>query len=129
MKRYRDQSGLSAEQVARKLGIHRNMIYRWESGTAEPGAKKLYRFSRVVGTNISNLYGDCRRDEMDASTIEVAERLVEIERKRPGVIRRTLTLLQKGFLSKEQDIDDILLISGILLRRPKSQKTDFDGFG
>ena len=48
MRAERARSGLSAKEVARRIGVHENAILRWESGKADPLGSNLI--------NLSNLY-------------------------------------------------------------------------
>lgn len=47
MKAERARFGMSAKQVAEKLGVHENAVLRWESGDAEPMGANLVKLSRL----------------------------------------------------------------------------------
>ena len=118
MKNARLRSGLSIGQVARDVGVHRNMVYRWERGKAEPSAKNLHKFSVVVGIPISELYDELSPDrDPEREMLAISKRLLEADRRNPGTVERLMLLIRQGFLDTPEDLDDLLSVAQILKRR------------
>ena len=114
IKNARQRLGLSAEEVAQKVGVHRNMIYRWESGGAEPSAENLYKFSKLVGVTIPELYGEA---PPGSEMLEISKRLLEADRRSPGTVERLMQLIHQGFLDTPEDMEDLLHVAKMLQRR------------
>ena len=55
MKAERARAGLSAEEVAKQIGVNRNSVFRWESGEAEPTAENLEKLVQLYGCTIEYL--------------------------------------------------------------------------
>lgn len=47
MKAERIRRGMSAVEVADKIGVHVNALLRWENGTTEPMGENLIRLSKL----------------------------------------------------------------------------------
>lgn len=47
MKAERVRRGMSAAEVADKIGVHVNALLRWENGTTEPMGENLIRLSKL----------------------------------------------------------------------------------
>ena len=47
MKAERARSGLSVAEVARIVGVHPNMVVRWENAEAEPMASNLIKLMKL----------------------------------------------------------------------------------
>ena len=45
----RKQQGMSQENLAEKLGVSRQAVYRWEVGSALPYASNIRQLSRLFG--------------------------------------------------------------------------------
>lgn len=54
----RKSSGLSQEQLAEQLGVSRQAISKWESGTAVPESEKLVTISNYFGVSVDYLLKD-----------------------------------------------------------------------
>jgi transcriptional regulator with XRE-family HTH domain len=79
----RAKKGWSQDDLADKLGVHKQSVFRWESGKAVPDGNTLIQI-----TNLLNLYGDLfnpplppsseyvRRDEIN----QILTRLDRIEK-------------------------------------------------
>ena len=52
-------AGLSQEQLADRLGVTRQSVSKWESGTAMPELAKLIALSEAFGVSIDYLVKDC----------------------------------------------------------------------
>ena len=53
----RKQAGLSQEQLADRLGVTRQSVSKWESGTALPELVKLISLSEIFGVSLDYLTG------------------------------------------------------------------------
>ena len=49
MRAERARSGLSADKVARKIGVHVNSVRAWERGDADPSGHNLVALSALYG--------------------------------------------------------------------------------
>lgn len=49
MRAERARMGLTTEQVAERIGVHKNAVSRWENGLAEPTAGNLVSLCRLYG--------------------------------------------------------------------------------
>ena len=54
----RKQAGLSQEQLADRLGVTRQSVSKWESGTAFPELVKLVTLSEMFGVSVDYLVKD-----------------------------------------------------------------------
>lgn len=52
---FRKQQGYSQEQLAERLGVSRQTIYNWESGTSYPDVEKLMELSNLMGCTLDEL--------------------------------------------------------------------------
>lgn len=52
---FRKQSGLSQEQLAEKIGVSRQAISKWESGTSTPELEKLLALSECFHITLDEL--------------------------------------------------------------------------
>lgn len=57
MKAERARLGLSARDVARKIGVGVGTLLRWESGEAEPMAGNIIKLSHLYGCSPEYLLG------------------------------------------------------------------------
>jgi len=55
---FRRKSGLSQEQLAEKIGVSRQAISKWESGTSTPELEKLLALSECFGITLDELVKD-----------------------------------------------------------------------
>ena len=51
----RRKNGLSQEQLAEKIGVSRQAISKWETGTAIPDIEILLELSKIYGVTINDL--------------------------------------------------------------------------
>lgn len=54
----RKQQGLSQEALADQLGVSRQAVSRWETGSALPDAGNLLQLSRLFGVTADSLLSD-----------------------------------------------------------------------
>lgn len=100
MHQLRKMSSLTQEQLAEKLGVSRQTISKWESGSSVPDLESMVRFSRLFQVSLDDLL------EEEESMAEKSEKLnmedlMEINRR-----NRKMTLLLTGGL--------IFLMVGVL---------------
>ena len=100
MHQLRKMSGLTQEQLAEKLGVSRQTISKWESGSSVPDLESMVRFCRLFQVSLDDLL------EEEESMAEKSEKLnmedlMEINRR-----SRKMTLLLTGGL--------IFLMVGVL---------------
>ncbi len=55
LRKLRQQKKLSQEALARKMGVTRQTISKWETGEAEPNIERLLALARLFGTNLTYL--------------------------------------------------------------------------
>ena len=56
--KFRRMSGLSQEQLAEKIGVSRQAISKWESGTSTPELEKLLALSECFNITLDELVKD-----------------------------------------------------------------------
>ena len=52
LKKIRKEHNLSQEQLAEKLGVSRQSVSKWESGTAYPEMEKMLQLCQLFNLNI-----------------------------------------------------------------------------
>lgn len=63
IKEYRERYELSQEELARRLGIDRSSVAKWESGCNTPTLNHLLELSKIFRCTIDELVGlNKRRD-------------------------------------------------------------------
>jgi len=67
LRRLRESSGLSQDEVARELFLSRQSVSKWENDGAEPGVESLKALSRLYGVTIDELVGNIQERERDES--------------------------------------------------------------
>ena len=55
MRAERARLGLSAEAVAKKIGVHVNAVLRWENGEAEPMGSNIVKLAELYGCSADYL--------------------------------------------------------------------------
>lgn len=82
----RRREGLSQEQLADRLGVTRQSVSKWESGTAAPELSKLVALSDLFGVSVDYLVKDRLEEperpapEASPSTAKLEEQVEEITR-------------------------------------------------
>lgn len=74
--RLRRKSGLSQEQLAEKIGVSRQAISKWESGTSTPELEKLLALSECFNITLDDLI---KGETINQDTKEPAPEVREIE--------------------------------------------------
>lgn len=82
LSRARDATGLSAAQLARRLGVRSNTIQAWESDRSQPRANRLSMLAGVLGVSLSwLLYGvGAAPNDEDASGAAVEGMALQLDR-------------------------------------------------
>ena len=75
----RKQAGLSQEQLADRLGVTRQSVSKWESGTALPELVKLISLSEIFGVSLDYLVKDYIEEPESAG--EIGTDTVRLEQK------------------------------------------------
>lgn len=57
LKEYRKQKGYSQTQLGARIGVTRQAISRWESGTDTPSLERIAMLAKVLGVSIDTLAG------------------------------------------------------------------------
>lgn len=65
----RKQKKLSQEQLSKKIGVHQNVIGRYERGEARPSIELASKLANVLGVSLDYLVGNTDV-ELDKSIIE-----------------------------------------------------------
>jgi transcriptional regulator with XRE-family HTH domain len=58
IRKYRQYQGLSQEELARKVGLHRIHLGKIERGEVSPGTDSLIRIAKVLGVTTAHLVGE-----------------------------------------------------------------------
>lgn len=66
--RFRRKSGLSQEQLAEKIGVSRQAVSKWESGTSTPELEKLLALSECFQITLDELVKEDAADR-DANNV------------------------------------------------------------
>ena len=79
----RRKSGMSQEQLADRLGVTRQSVSKWESGTAMPELVKLISLSDIFGVSVDYLVKDYLEEPEDADGEDdlSARQAVRLEKK------------------------------------------------
>ncbi|MBP1542558.1 MAG: helix-turn-helix transcriptional regulator [Oscillospiraceae bacterium] len=65
---YRKQNNYTQEQLAELLGVSRQAVSKWESGTAYPETEKLIRLSEMYGCSLDYLLKDVQPEAKELSS-------------------------------------------------------------
>lgn len=57
IKELRQAAGLTQADLARRVGVNKCAVCRWDSGKAMPRADKLPQLAAVLGCTVAALYG------------------------------------------------------------------------
>ena len=70
--KFRRKSGLSQEQLAEKIGVSRQAISKWESGTSTPELEKLLALSECFHITLDELV---KEEIVNQSTNEMPQKI------------------------------------------------------
>lgn len=66
-------SGMSQEELAEKLGVSRQAVSKWESGTAQPELSKLIELSNLYSVSVDELLSLEHTQERESDSVEKTE--------------------------------------------------------
>ena len=68
LKRLREKSGLSQEELADKINVSRQSVSKWETGEAYPKMEHIFILTDILDCNLSELVGEKIPDKKEQST-------------------------------------------------------------
>lgn len=74
--KFRRKSGLSQEQLAEKIGVSRQAISKWESGTSTPELEKLLALSECFHITLDDLV---KEETINPGTKEAPPKVEEVK--------------------------------------------------
>jgi transcriptional regulator with XRE-family HTH domain len=86
----RRKQGWSQEQFAERVGVSRQTVSKWETGTSVPELEKLVAISRCFGVTVDQLLGSCSAEQEAVSSKTTRTNLPE------ACWRRILGLILAG---------------------------------
>lgn len=103
LKKYRELSGCTQQQVAKMLNISQQRYHAWEAGINEPNIEFIKKLSNIFGIKP----GELLEDEIEYSEVEkkamiVAKKLFDYLKDRPEELNKmkkiinSLTIDKKG---------------------------------
>lgn len=72
VKELREKAGLTQEELAEKMGVQRNTVWRWENKKANLRADNIQRLSTVLNIDASELM-DVANDEEDIKLLKLEQ--------------------------------------------------------
>lgn len=54
---YRKQKKWTQEELARRLGVERSAVAKWESGKSQPQAARLVALAEIFGCTVDEILG------------------------------------------------------------------------
>ena len=60
LKEERENSNLTQEEVATRIGVSKSLIYKWESGKSYPSLENLSKLSETYGVSINEIIAGTR---------------------------------------------------------------------
>ena len=57
IKAYRKQYGMSQAELAKRVGVERSAVAKWESGKSLPQAAHLVKLAEIFGCSVDELLG------------------------------------------------------------------------
>ena len=73
----RRKQGWSQEQFAERVGVSRQTVSKWETGTSVPELEKLVAISRCFGVTVDQLLGSCSAEQEAVSSKTTGTNLPE----------------------------------------------------
>ena len=62
MRDARNKAHLTADEAAKRVGVHVNALLRWERGDAEPMGANLIALSNLYGVSPDELLEECEEE-------------------------------------------------------------------
>ena len=86
---YRKQNGMTAEMLAKKLGVTQAAVTNWEKGARRPNIDMLIRLTEIFGCTADELLGiDRKKPEPEDEAPRTRESFAEIVQRRTEEARR-----------------------------------------
>ena len=104
------EAGLTRAQVAERLGLHPNTVYKHETGRARLTDQIVERYARLYGRRLAWFYGDERPDDDLASVIARQQRELE-------ELRRLL--VERGDLQPVTELVEVKVLGTVPAGDPK----------
>ncbi len=60
IREYRKQRKWTQEELAKRLGVERSAVAKWESGKSQPQAARLVALAEIFGCSVDGLLGRSR---------------------------------------------------------------------
>lgn len=60
IREYRKQRKWTQEELARRLGVERSAVAKWESGKSQPQAARLVALAEIFGCSVDGILGRSR---------------------------------------------------------------------
>ncbi len=57
IREYRKQRKWTQEELAKRLGVERSAVAKWESGKSQPQAARLVALAEIFGCSVDELLG------------------------------------------------------------------------
>lgn len=96
LRRRREELGLTLEDVAERLGVHRSTVLRYERGeTQRLSIETIERLARILSTTPAALAGWGEREEepFDADVRQIARGMQRLPKERRDKMRRLLDMM------------------------------------
>ncbi len=94
IKKYRQQKGMSQEEVAARLNVVRQTISKWEKGYSVPDSAMLIKLAEVLDVSVAELLGDESSSNNEMEKNEIAQQLERINEQMAVKNRRTKNVLK-----------------------------------
>ena len=120
----RKSKGLTQDELAIKLHIHRSHVSKWERGANSPGAEKVRAIAEALGVPISAIYGDTWDNE-ELDDLLLSPKMKELQRQLiadPSLLDSVMEIIETGIL-KDPALRQVFLA----LRDVASKKPVQDG--
>ena len=63
IKKYRDERGITQEQLAEQMNVTRQAVSNWENAKTQPDLDTLFRLSQIFGISVEEMiYGEKREE-------------------------------------------------------------------
>ena len=82
----RKQRGMSQEDLAERLGISRQAISRWESGTVLPDSANVLQLSKLFGVTTDYLLNDDYVDDKKPTEVQVSFKGIDMGSHLPFIL-------------------------------------------
>jgi len=63
LKQFREENGLTQQELGKELGVSENTVWRWENGVRSPRPKLMPRIIQKTGLTPGEVLGYAKRPE------------------------------------------------------------------